>query len=257
MFQKGYLAYFGPPTHIICDQDPAFTSSLMEAFATQLNIKLIMISPTNHKSLLAEHGIKSLSSLLVKHLSEVWSWSYCLPYTMLCYNSYSTPNLDNYSPFELVFGHRMTLSHDLEIKPEIVVSGTFTTYYERLKKTLKYLGERLQKFRSARTDHINRNRKYHTFEVGQIVYMYQAKGSIVQTGSRKIACYFVGPLVIYKAIGPNQFLLMSLTGQIYPFLVEETRLKPGSIWTTHGNVNTLAELKQVLSAGIKVANPLQ
>ena len=28
-FQKGYLAYFGPPTHIICDQDPAFTSSLM------------------------------------------------------------------------------------------------------------------------------------------------------------------------------------------------------------------------------------
>ena len=30
-FQKGYLAYFGPPTHITCDQDPAFTSSLMEA----------------------------------------------------------------------------------------------------------------------------------------------------------------------------------------------------------------------------------
>ena len=33
-FQRGYLAYFGPPTHIICDQDPAFTSSLMEAFVT-------------------------------------------------------------------------------------------------------------------------------------------------------------------------------------------------------------------------------
>ena len=27
-FQRGYLAYFGPPTHIICDQDPAFTSFL-------------------------------------------------------------------------------------------------------------------------------------------------------------------------------------------------------------------------------------
>ena len=26
-FQRRYLAYFGPPTHIICDQDPAFTSS--------------------------------------------------------------------------------------------------------------------------------------------------------------------------------------------------------------------------------------
>ena len=60
-FQRGYLAYFGPPTHIICDQDPAFTSSLMEAFVTQLNIKVILVSPTNHKSLQAEHGIKSLS----------------------------------------------------------------------------------------------------------------------------------------------------------------------------------------------------
>ena len=50
-FQKGYLAYFGPPTHIICDQDPAFNSSLMEAFTQQLNIKVIMVSPTDHKSL--------------------------------------------------------------------------------------------------------------------------------------------------------------------------------------------------------------
>ena len=73
MFQKGYVAYFGPPTHIVCDQDPVFTSSLMEAFTEQLDIKMIMISPTNHKSMFAEHGIKSLSKLLVKHLTEVWS----------------------------------------------------------------------------------------------------------------------------------------------------------------------------------------
>ena len=63
VFQKGYLAYFGPPTHIVCDQDPAFMSSLMEAFVTHLNIKVILVSPTNHKSLHAEHGIKSLSGL--------------------------------------------------------------------------------------------------------------------------------------------------------------------------------------------------
>ena len=90
-FQKGYLAYFGPPTHIICDQDPAFASSLMEAFVTQLNIKIILVSPTNHQSLQAEHGIKSLSGLLVKHLSTVWDWHSVLPYSMLCYNGYSSP----------------------------------------------------------------------------------------------------------------------------------------------------------------------
>ena len=80
--------------------------------------------------------------------------------------------------------------------------------------------------------------------------MYQVEGSIVQTGSQKIDCYFVGTLVIYKAIGPNQVLLMSLTGQIYPHLIEETRLKPGSIWTSKGNVSTLSELKQALNMNI-------
>ena len=52
--------------------------------------------------------------------------------------------------------------------------------------------DRLQKFRSKRTDLLNKNKEYHAYEVGQIVYMYQAKGSIVQTGSQKIACYFGG-----------------------------------------------------------------
>ena len=110
VFQKGYVAYFGPPTHIACDQDAAFTSSLMETFTEQLGIKMIMVSPTNHKSLLAEHGIKSLSNLLVKHLTKLWPWPDCLPHVMLCYNSYSTLNLDNMSLYELVFRHRATIS---------------------------------------------------------------------------------------------------------------------------------------------------
>ena len=168
-FQKGYLAYFGPPTHIICDQDPAFTSSLMEVFVTQLNIKIILVSPTDHQSLQAEHGIKSLSGLLVKHLSTVWSWHSVLPYSMLCYNGYSSPNLNGYSPYELVFRYKMILSHELEIKVDTVVSGTFKDYYEKLKKNLQYMEERLQKFRSQRLDLLNKDREYQAFEVGQIV----------------------------------------------------------------------------------------
>ena len=133
---------------------------------------------------------------------------------MLCYNGYASPNFNGYSPFELVFGHKITLSPDLEMKVDVVVSGTFKEYYEKLKKNLKYMGERLQKFRSQRLDMLNKDRKYQPFEIGQIVYMYQARGSIIETGSRKIKCNWIGPLVIYKAVGPNQFLLMSLDGQI-------------------------------------------
>ena len=132
----------------------------------------------------------------------------------------------------------MTINSDLEVQPDRVVSGTFCTYYEKLKKNLKYLCCRLQRFRSHRTYLLNRNKKYRAYQSGQIIYMCQAKGTIVHMGSRKIACYYVEPLVIYKAIGPNQSLLMSLNGVVYPHLVEETGLNPGGIWTTKGNVYT-------------------
>ena len=41
------------------------------------------------------------------------------------------------------------------------------------------MGDRLQKFRSQRLDMLNRDRQSHAFEIGQIVYMYQARGSMV------------------------------------------------------------------------------
>ena len=114
------------------------------------------------------------------------------------------------------------------------------------------MGERLQKFRRHRLDLLNKDSEYHAFEVGKIVYMYQARGSVVESGSRKIRCNYVGPLIISKAVRPNQFLLMSLDGLIYPHLIEQSHLKAGTIWTTKGNVNNLADLRKTLSTGLSI-----
>ena len=114
------------------------------------------------------------------------------------------------------------------------------------------MGERLQKFRSQRLDLLNKDREYQTFEVGQIVYMFQARGGVIETGSRKIRCNYIGPLVILKAVVPNQFLLMSLDGLIYPHLIEQSRLKAGTTWITKGNVNNLGDLRKALSTGLSI-----
>ena len=68
----------------------------------------------------------------------------------------------------------------------------------------------------------------------------------MQTSSRKLTCKFVGPLVIYKTVSSNQFLLMSLIGEIYPRLIEETRIRPATLRTSLCNITTLAELKKEL-----------
>ena len=85
--------------------------------------------------------------------------------------------------------------------------------------------------------------------------MFQAKEIMVQSFSRKINIYYVGPIVIYKAIGPNQFLLMSLNGIIYPKLIEELQLKTGSLWTHKRKVTTLAEPRHALGPNMTIESP--
>ena len=56
---------------IIMDQDSTFMSSLINYLFNKLDIKIKTITPYNHQSLQAEHGIKSLSTSLMKHLTNL------------------------------------------------------------------------------------------------------------------------------------------------------------------------------------------
>ena len=239
-----FMGYFGTPTRIVCDQDPAFMSHLCQWFLHSYGIHVTTASPTNHQSLMAEHGIKSLANILMKHLTGLGdNWPlYCKP-AMLSYNSYATPNLDNLSPFEIAIGRKALLAPKFEHKPRIPITGTHAEAKEKLQERLAYFRKRLEDFRSNRMAIMNKDRQPHGFTVGQIVYMYNPSGGKLQTGSRKIQCHFVGPLAIYKCISPNQFLLMSLDGVLYPMVVEEARLKPGLISTHKGPARNMSELK--------------
>ena len=128
------------PDYMIMDLDSAFMSSLINYLFKRLGIKIKTVAPYNHQSLQAEHGIKSLSNILTKHLTKSGEmWLDYLPFATLAYNTYSSPNLGNYSPYELVFGRKPKLLLDLEIDPDIKVSATYKEYYEQLEKRLKYL----------------------------------------------------------------------------------------------------------------------
>ena len=199
-----FMAYYAVPMRIICDQDPAFMSSLCQWFFKAYGIQLVTVSPTNHKFLQAEHGIKSLSNILVKHLSGLGdNWHLYLRPAMPTYNTYNTPNLDKLSPFELTYGRKPTLVPRLESTPHIPVTGTFAKAKQVLEQKLKYLREKLQKFRDSRLALQNKDKEFHGYTVRQIVYMYHPRGSLLQTSSKKIKCEFVGPLAIYKCVSPK------------------------------------------------------
>ena len=50
------------------------------------------------------------------------------------YNTFNTPNLANYSPYELVFGRKPKILLNLETSPDVKVSGSFKEYYNLLNK---------------------------------------------------------------------------------------------------------------------------
>ena len=66
----------------------------------KLDIKIKTVAPYNHQSLQAEHGIKSLSNILTKHLTNLGQmWPKYMPLATFEYNTFNTPNLGNYSPY--------------------------------------------------------------------------------------------------------------------------------------------------------------
>ena len=83
------------------------------------------------------------------------------------------------------------------------------------------------------------------------MYIFPLTGQL-HTPSCKIAIKYVGPVVIYKIIDPHNYLIMTLDGKNLRGLFEHERFKPTIIRTSQGNVQNLAELRQIRNANIKI-----
>ena len=128
------------PEYIIMDQDNAFTSPLITYLLDKFNIKIKTVAPYNYQSLQADHGIKSLSTILTNHVTNLCQmWLKYLSLATFAYNTFNTPNLGNYSPYELTFGRKPKALINLGSNPDVKVSKTFKEYYELFNKKIWYL----------------------------------------------------------------------------------------------------------------------
>ena len=250
---QGHIKHYGPPQYLICDKDPGFLAGVTQGLLKMLGIKLITVGPTNHQSLSAEHAIKSISTILAKGLADKGSrWHEYLAPAQLAHNSAVSPNLDGLSPYHLAFGHSAITNPIARYDPDTPLQTSHKAFYAQLVKRIGFLHKKIQDHKDSRVEMQNKDKEHHHYQTGDLVYLYQPKGALIQSGSKKVACNFVGPLVIYKAISPRQFFLMSLDGLLYPHLIEETRIKPGKIYTSMGLVTNLADLRRVLRAGLAI-----
>ena len=179
-------------------------------------------------------------------------WTKYLSLAMFACNTFNSPNLGNYSTYELAFSRKPKLLLNLETNPDIKVSKNFREYYELSNKRIKYLQDILFNFRSWRLAMINKNRENVQYKGGDLVYIISPLTGQLRTNSQKIAVTYVGPVVVHKVIDPHNYLLMILDGIILKGIYEHERLKSTIIRTSQGNVQNLAELKQIMNTKLKL-----
>ena len=125
---------------------------------------------------------------MTKHLTSLGQmWPKYLSLAMFAYNTFNTPNLGNYSPYELTFGRKPKLLIDVESNPGIKVSRSFREYYELLNKRIKYLQDILFNFKSRRLAMINKDRENFHYKGGDLVYIISPLTSQLSTASHKVA----------------------------------------------------------------------
>ena len=98
---------------------------------------------------------------------------------------------------------------------------------------------------------INKDRENFQYRGGDLVYIISPLTSQLRTTSQKIAIKYVCPVVVYKIIDPHNYLLMILDGKILREIFEHERLKLAVIRTNQGNVQNLADLRQVMNTNLK------
>ena len=179
------------------DQDSMFLSSLMSCLFKILGFSIKIVGPYNHKSLQAEHGIKSLSNILSKCLTGQGQTSHkFLSLATFAYNIFHNPNLGNYSLYELVFGRRPKILNNIETDPDIKISGTYKDYHTLLTKRLDCLQNMLQNFKMKCLALLNKHREYFQYNSADLVYLISPLTTQFRTSSREVAIKYAGPLVV-------------------------------------------------------------
>ena len=179
-------------------------------------------------------------------------WTKYLSLATFACNTFNGLNLGNYSPYALTFGRKPKLLLNIETNPDVKVSRNFREYYELLNKRIKYLQDILFNIRSQRLAMINKNRENFQYRGGDLVYIISPLTSQLRPNSQKISVKYVGSVVVYKIIDPHNYLLMTLDGIILKGIFEHERLKPAIMRASQGNIQNLAELKQIMNTELKL-----
>jgi len=200
-----FISLFGIPKYVLTDQGTNFTADIFKETCKFLKIKQLWSSPYHPQTQGAlERSHSTLKEYLKSYVSENQdNWPRYVYTAMLAYNT-ATHSTTNYTPYELVFGHKPLLPNSIY---ETTSDATYPEY-------IKMLQHRLKTTRDKAIEHIKRckesSKAYYdthtrpiTYNTGDYVYL---KNHLRMR--KALSPIWKGPYKVIKINGRNSLTLL-------------------------------------------------
>ena len=200
-----FISMFGIPKIIVTDQGTNFTSELFKKTCQFLKTKQLWSSPYHPQTQGAlERSHSTLKEYLKSYVNEGQTdWPRYVYTAMLAYNT-SVHSTTNYTPYELMYGHRPIIPNSIF---EDTPGATYPEYIKMLQNRLKYSREKaIENIKQSK----NNSKKYYDtrtrprqYKVGEYVYL---KNHLRLRKS--LSPIWKGPYKIVKILGNNTLSLL-------------------------------------------------
>ena len=198
---RTFFGSVGLPTIIQSDNDSSFTSESFKQFLSEHAIEQVLATPYRPQSQGAlERYHQTLKSMLKKFcLANAHSWDTYVPYLLFCTRDTVQESL-GFSPFQLVFGHRVRgplsvlKSQCLSTQTTPNLLERVTDLHEKLRECRELARENLERSQVKMKSWYDRKSKDRSFSQGDkcLVFLPIAKGALS-------AKYF-GPYVVLEKL---------------------------------------------------------
>lgn len=199
-----FITIFGIPECILSDNGTDFTSNIMKELNKLFKIKHILSSPYHPQTNGAlERSHMTLKEYLKHYINEKHTnWDEYVSLAMFTYNTHFHKTT-NFTPHELLFGHKVVIPTTLNSKPEF--KYTYDDYYSNLKiklqKSFQIARDNIIKSKENSKVHYDKKINKYEFKVGDQVLVQNKnfKPGI----SKKLQPNYKGPYKVIKVF-PNQ-----------------------------------------------------
>ena len=167
---------FGPPRQIVGDEATKFTLAIVQAILMMLNCRLQVISPYNHGSSKCKRQIKTISKIIVIHLSDKGQmWPLFATTAAYAMNTFALEALSSFSPFQLVFFRDPPDLTSLSFPKIDTIPVKYHEYYNLLLARAQMIGRLLLEWRTQQALEYEKKNKQYTneeiFQDDQMVYL--------------------------------------------------------------------------------------